>query len=248
MRPPQQITLAVDPPLVASFENFIVGANGELVSGLQRSIVSSDFVAIWLCGGRSVGKTHLLRASYLNAKNSGTDAVFIDGGQPQSSTQPKPLDTQRRQTDLLETELKLASGFGATVCIDGVEALAGFPELEYLLMATYQRLLEEQGVLLVSHGAAATSIEFGLADLNSRLRSMFHYQLQPLGDDQKAQLLRMRALHKGYELDGAVLAYWLARGPRDITALLTDLDRLDRASLSRRRQVTVHLLKDELGY
>ena len=248
MRPPQQITLAVDPPLVPGFENFIVGANGELVSSLRRSIVSSDFVAIWLCGGNSVGKTHLLRASYLEAENSGADAVFIDGRQSQSSTQAASRHEDSRYKEQLETELKLASGFGAMVCIDGVEALAGFAELEYLLMATYQRLLEEQGVLLVSHQAAATSIEFKLADLNSRMRSMFHYQLQPLGDDQKAQLLRMRALHKGYKLDDAVLGYWLARGPRDLTALLTDLDRLDRASLSRRRQVTVPLLKDELGY
>jgi DnaA family protein len=238
MRPPQQITLAVDSPLVPSFDNFIVGANSELVSGLQRSIDSREFVAIWLCGANSVGKTHLLRASYLKAKNNGQDVLFVGCAQSPGVSQTTPV----------LKELKRASDFGATVCIDGVDSLAGVPELEYLLMATYQRLLEEQGVLLLSHTAAATTIQFELADLNSRLRSMLHYQLQPLSDDEKAQLLRLRALHKGYELDDAVLAYWLSRGPRDITALLTDLDRLDRASLSQRRQVTVPLLKDELGY
>ena len=45
-----------------------------------------------------------------------------------------------------------------------------------------------------------------------------------------------------------MLDYWLARGPRDLGALLTDLDTLDKASLAYKQRVTIPLLKQVLGY
>ena len=44
------------------------------------------------------------------------------------------------------------------------------------------------------------------------------------------------------------MEYWLRRGPRDLGTLLTDLEVLDRATLSHKQTVTVPLLKQVLGY
>ena len=115
-------------------------------------------------------------------------------------------------------------------------------------MATYERLNTSNGLLIVGDRLAATATDFSIADLNSRMRSLMHYQMMPLVDEEKSEILRARALHRGYELNESVLSYWLARGPRDLRLLLTDLDRLDRASLAHQRHVTIPLLKEVLGY
>jgi chromosomal replication initiation ATPase DnaA len=49
-------------------------------------------------------------------------------------------------------------------------------------------------------------------------------------------------------LTDAVVEYWLRRGPRGIDQLLTDLERLDQATLQHKRLLTVPLLKSVLGY
>ncbi len=236
MRPPRQTTLAVDPPFIQRLENFVAGDNLEVIAGVRAAIKSEHFAGLWVCGTSHVGKSHLLRAACVLDEGKAMNAAFVA--------------CQRNHTAApgLAYQLDLASQFGSMVVLDDVGVLAGDREFEYQLMAMYQRLVQEGGALLVSHGAPATAVEFNLPDLNSRMRSLLHYQLNPLQDDDKADLLRTRAAHRGYQLDEAVLAYWLARGPRDIEALLIDLDRLDRASLSRKRSVTIPLLKDELGY
>ena len=115
-------------------------------------------------------------------------------------------------------------------------------------MTIYERVRGARGMLVVADRLAARATEFGIADLNSRLRSLMHFQMRPLQDGDKADILRGRAARRGYVLSDAVVDYWLARGPRDLRLLLTDLDRLDRASLVHHRHVTVPLLKEVLGY
>ena len=148
----------------------------------------------------------------------------------------------------LKLSLQQASGFGHVIAIDNAEAIVGDSECEELLLSIYERLKSDQGLLIVSHQLAANAVAYTLGDLNSRMRSLMHYQLLPLQDEDKAEVLKSRAAHRGYELSSAVLAYWLARGPRELRLLLTDLDRLDRASLQAHRQVTIPLLKEVLGY
>ena len=241
MRAPTQTTLLVEPPLQQTLDNFSVGDNREIVAGLQTAVQTAaqntGFVGLWLTGSASVGKSHLLRAACHLAHQADIETAFV----------VSTLAEMQLQDNLLR-ELELANHYGAVVAVDDADLLATHEAFESLFMSIYQRLVQMQGVLLVACRQPATGIEYLLPDLNSRMRSLLHYEVQQLDDERKAELLKSRALHKGYELDDAVLTYWLARGPRDVSALLTDLERLDQASLSRRRQVTVPLLKDELGY
>ncbi len=121
-------------------------------------------------------------------------------------------------------------------------------EAQDLIMGIYQRLHGEGGVLLVSHTQPARTVEFVRADLASRVRSLAHYELVPLKDEDKKTLLNQRADQLGYTLDEAVLNYWFSHGPRGIGALLRDLEVLDTASLSRKNPVTIPLLKQVLNY
>ena len=150
--------------------------------------------------------------------------------------------------ELLQARLATMAEHGDVIAIDDVGVLIGDPQWEAQLIAIYQRLLAQQGRLVLSHAGSAHTLTFAIEDLGSRLRSLLHFRLQPLDDGGKADLLRTRAAHRGYELPDAVIEYWLTRGPRDIGSLLQDLDMLDRTSLRLQRPVTIPLLKQALGY
>jgi DnaA family protein len=119
-------------------------------------------------------------------------------------------------------------------------------------MALYNTLGDGDGSvsrrLMVAHRQPAAAVSFSLADLNSRLRALAHHQLAPLDDDDKSQVLRIRAEQRGYHLSDSVVEYWLRRGPRGVDQLLADLERLDAATLQHKRLLTVPLLKSVLGY
>jgi len=231
---PEQFTLAIDRPHEQRLDNFVVGANDELFANLAK--IRREFKGLWLYGDAGSGRSHLLRGRCLAAQLAGEPACYVGCAE------------LKRQPGALAAALAHAAEFGRIVAIDDVGHVAGDVLCEEYLMAAYQRLLGAEGELLISHDEAAPNLAFTLPDLNSRLRSLMNFLIQPLRDADKAELLRRRANSRGYALTQGVIDYWLARGPRDVGALLTDLELLDRASLANQRVVTVPLLKQVLGY
>jgi DnaA-homolog protein len=223
-----QLTLAIDRAHEQTLSTFVQGPNEEIVSIMTQP--RPGFRGIWLCGNQGSGKTHLLRAMTLLGKGI-EQRQFVD------TKSPRVL-----------ADLESASRRGEVIAVDDASEIAHQSGCEEALMATYERLNASNGLLIVGDRLAATATDFSIADLNSRVRSLMHYQMMPLLDEEKSEILRARALHRGYELNDSVLSYWLARGPRDLRLLLTDLDRLDRASLAHQRHVTIPLLKEVLGY
>lgn len=232
MRKPEQQTLAVERALQQTFDSFVVGGNGELISRLRAPV--AGFSGLWICGPRSSGRSHLLRAACQQA--GGRRSHYIGCA-----------DFGSRQDGRLQALKQAAQSSSRVVAVDDVGALQDDAAAQEALLAVYQRLFEG-GLLLVSHIQSAAHMTFSTPDLASRMRALDHYAITPLDDEQKADLLRRRADQRGYELTPAVLHYWLTRGPRDIGALLTDLDALDRATLTQQKLVTIPMLKQVLGY
>jgi len=234
MTSPRQYTLAVDPPHQPSLENFVVGANAELLQVLRTS--QPSFAGYWIYGESGSGRSHLLSACCRAAREQQRTAIYIAGAH------------RVQQPASLLADLEQAARGGELVAIDDIDYLLGDVTTELLLMAIYQRLYAEQGAMLVSHAGPAHVPTIHTPDLASRLRSLQHFQILPLSDDHKMALLQARASHRGYELSQPVLDYWLARGPRSVGALLRDLEILDTAALAQQRKVTIPLLKRVLGY
>jgi DnaA family protein len=234
MTAPQQLTLAIENPHEQRLDNFVAGDNGELLQLLKNT--SPAFSGYWIFGALSSGCSHLLRGSCLRAQDLKWTTNYIG------------CADYAHDIDGLAAALNHASRHGRLIAVDNVSAVSGHADLEELLMAVYQRLLHEQGTLLISHTKPAQTLDFVTPDLASRMRSLQHFQIQTLNDEHKRELLRQRAHNRGYDLSHPVLDYWLARGPRDMGALLTDLDVLDRASLAQKQRVTIPMLKQVLGY
>jgi len=234
MATPRQFTLAIDHPHRQTLDTFVVGDNIELLQALRAPL--AGFSGYWIFGDQGSGRSHLLRACCLAARQDDITVNYVGCE-----------DFLHHQAGLAAA-LAHAGQYGRLVTIDDVDAIIGEPDLEALLLSVYQRLLAEGGRLLVTHAHPAQTLSFATADLASRMRGLQHFRMLALSDDDKRQVLRRRAQHRGYELSPQVLDYWLSRGPRDLGALLIDLETLDKASLAQQQKVTIPLLKQVLGY
>ena len=86
-----------------------------------------------------------------------------------------------------------------------------------------------------------------LPDLSSRLSSALSYRLAELGDDDKQTLLQQRAARRGLSMPAPVARYLISRLRRDMRALNEIFERIDAASLSSGRELTIPFVRDVLG-
>jgi len=234
--PAGQRQLALQFPLSSHyrFDNYIVGANCELVRRLeQMQVEDAGFRGCFLFGAPGVGRTHLLQAAcHRQASRGGGRAggIYL------------PLADSMVTAELLDGLEGLA-----LVALDDVEAWIGDASREAALLALYQGLLASGGRLLVSAGVAAAQLDFRYPDLASRLRGLPAYQLRELDDRGKGRVLERLARERGLELTDSVLDFWLARSSRSMADLLSQFERLDAAAMAAQRRVTVPLVKQVLG-
>jgi DnaA family protein len=83
-------------------------------------------------------------------------------------------------------------------------------------------------------------------DLATRLAQGLVFRLLPLSDAEKLAALTVRAEARGLRLPEDVARYLLTHCRRDLPRLLALVDALDSYSLSRKRSVSVPLLKEVL--
>ena len=82
------------------------------------------------------------------------------------------------------------------------------------------------------------------ADLATRLAQGLVFRLHALSDADKLAALSIRAEARGLRLSEDVARYLITHGRRDLPHLLATVDALDDYSLSRKRPVSVPLLKE----
>jgi DnaA family protein len=226
----EQLPLGLQLRASAHFSNFIPAAHTELVDQVQCIAAGGPPRQLYCWGAAGSGKTHLLQAACRHASATGRSAAYLslrDAGQ----LSPEVLDGWENFQ---------------LVCIDDVEAAAGQAAWEEALFHLYNRLADSGGGLLVSAAVAPAQLAIRLPDLVSRLGAALVYQLHALNDDQSLEAMRLRARQYGFELPEETGRYLLRRLPRDLSALMSLLERLDTASLAAQRKLTVPFVKSVL--
>ncbi|MEW6330660.1 MAG: DnaA regulatory inactivator Hda [Pseudomonadota bacterium] len=218
----------------SSFGNFLAGPNREALEQLRTAVVQVSTQAdakpsmIYLWGAQGAGKTHLLQAACRLAQELGVAPAYV------------PL------ADVMALTPSLLDGFEETplVCLDDVERVAGKPEWEAALFSLVERLRAARGMLAVATTTLPDHLGLKLPDLASRLAWGTAYAMQPLADAQKLEAVQLRARHRGFEMPEDVARYILSRYPRDLVSLFSLLDRIDEASLTQQRRVTIPFLRE----
>ena len=223
----RQLTLGVQLKERATFASFLTGRNVELVAHLRNLAAATPPGATWMAGPHASGKSHLLQAICADVA-PGKRAAYL------------PLET------LLPFGPETLEGAEAldVACYDDVQVVAGLPEWEARLFSLWQRALERNSTLLFAARENPAQVEFGLADLKSRLASSWVFAVRELNDEEQIEALYLRAHLRGIELPPETARYLQRRFPRDMRTLCEILDTLDDASFVAQRRLTVPFIRD----
>jgi DnaA family protein len=216
----------------ATFANFIIGANPELVDALSAWLTGrmpGELFYLW--GSPASGRSHLLAAAGDTAETTGASFAYV------------PLAEAETLAPAMFEGLETCQ----LVCLDDIDAVAGNRAWEEALFHLYNRLRDAGHHMLVSAACSPGELGLALADLKSRLGWGLTYYLQPLDDDGKRDLMRQQATERGLELSPEAADYLLSRCPRDTRALVRLMEQLDTAAMAAQRRLTIPFLHSQLG-
>lgn len=229
---PVQLPLGIGLRDDARFENFVAGDNGLACTELERAARGEGEQYVYLWGHQGVGCSHLLQSCCHAADPVRRSAVYL------------PLsELMYAGPELLEDMDQLQ-----LVCIDNLERIAGLPQWEEALFHLFNRMRALNHVLVLAADRSPRHLGLGLPDLESRLNWGLVFQIRALDDATKEVALKSRARARGLHLSDEVVRYLMHRGSRDMANLLVTLERLDRASLSAQRRITVPFVKQVMGW
>jgi len=226
-----QLPLALRFPPDQRFETFVAAPAGALAQ--LRAFARGEGAAggVFVCGPAATGKTHLMLAACAEAESAGLRPVYC----PLAAAAGRV----REALDALEHADLLA--------LDGLDTIAGTLEDEIALFDAHNRARDAGRRLLYAARVSPDALSLALPDLRSRLSQCARIALEPLDDEGRAEVLRLRASRRGLLLEAAAIEWLLRRVDRDLASLTSVLDRLDRESLAAQRRLTVPFLRSVLG-
>lgn len=229
---PAQLPLSIGIRDDARFANFHCGPNEHIVHALQQQWTTHGEPYLYVWGKSGVGCSHLLQAACHYAEGLGHHSIYL------------PLDElQHYGVETLDGMEQIP-----LVALDRIDAVAGHADWEQALFHLFNRIRDRQGHLLIAAQAAPNHIGVTLPDLCSRLSWGVVYGMTELDDVEKAKALQLRARRRGLDMTDEVARYVLTRGPREMQALFDLLERLDVASLSAQRKLTIPFVKSSMGW
>jgi len=212
----------------ASFDNYWVGNNYELVTAL-RSIVQAQAIeqsVLYIYGPSGSGKSHLLFAAMRLAKQDGVQTSYIS------------LSDEHVSVDMLGI-LDVSN----LVFIDSIDAWAGDQDKERALFTLFEQIKHSGGRLVLASPQPPESSGFDIRDLISRLMSGLIYGLHPLTEEQQLDAIKMRANQRGLLISEETVKFLLKHSSRDNRELFTVLEQVDQASLVEKRRITVPFIQ-----
>lgn len=222
-----QLALDVALPHAHTFENFVSGDSLIVASTVRALADGSTRGLVYVHGAAAAGKTHLLHAALHAAAGRGDRVISVS------------LADAMEGPEVLPTAVLAGLDADMFVCLDDVDRVMGSHDWEEALFHLFNRIVANDGRLLMSARQAPAGVGCTLPDLASRLASGTTLSLRTLDETQCRLALRLRADERGLELSEEVMTFVLNRARRDMRSLAEFVDRLDKTALVEQRRVTV---------
>ncbi len=227
----RQLTLNVALRDDATLANFLPRESTQaLVEAVARQCEEGGEACIYVHSGADTGRTHLLQAA---CHLAGSGAQYLPMAELEGFA----------AADVLTGLESLA-----LVCLDDINQVLGNEDWEQALFHFFNRARENGCRLLISADRAPRFLPMALEDLRSRLGWGLVYELPPFTDEERLELLTLRAAGRGLALSPELANFIVSRAPRGPSELLQVLDKLDAASLEEKRALTIPLAKAVLGW
>lgn len=214
-----------------TLENFYAENNLLLLNSLQKNFLQLHQQFFYLWGNKGSGKSHLLKGVCQHYLAQQRPALYVPLNKAQYFS-PAVLENLEQQ---------------ALVCLDDLQAVIGNAEWEVAIFDLINRVRETGRTLLImSADQSPANLPVQLPDLASRLTWGEVYQLTPLNDHQKIEVLQKAAYQRGIELPDETANFLFKRLERDMKTLFNALEKLDQASLQAQRKLTIPFVKEIL--
>lgn len=224
-----QLTLALDTNPATSFDTFYVDDSNELVCQSVEAFVQGTLVEqqLFIWGASGVGKSHLLISACQLASEQGYQVAYLPG---------ELANANDALIGLEQCEF---------VCIDDLQRLDRSAEED--LFNCINRCRDADTRLLFAADRQPEELGLQLRDLTTRLTWGPRFQLNSLGEDALIKALRKEIRLRSMEAGDEVISYVMRRAPRHMPALKQLVDRLEAASLSEQRRLTIPFVRSVLG-
>ncbi len=213
-----------------TFANFYGGLNKNVVDYLQKELLTQS-VSTYLWGSSGCGLTHLLHALCATANDLQKTTMYL-------SLKDAGLYTPEILTNVEQVDV---------FCIDDIDAVLGQPLWEEALFDAYNRMRDNNTILVCTAKTSVRGLKCSLADLQSRLSwgQVFHIEL--LTEAERIAVLQLRAKERGMIISADVIHFLSNHYQRDLGALLLLLEKLDSASLAEKKRLTIPFVKEVLA-
>jgi DnaA family protein len=224
-----QLPLSLDLRARLRLEDFVPGANDAVVAACE-ALLAGRHEQLYLSGPPGSGRSHLLLGVCEAAERLGLPCAYL----PMAHYRQLPVSAVEGMDDL------------QVLAIDDVDAVAGDAAWEGALFALYNRARTRGTRLLFAAARGPGAIAIALPDLRSRLAWGVAFQVAPLDDAGRLELVQREAARRGLVLQEGVGRYLLTRCPRDPGQLLEVVAHLDREALAAQRPLTLPFVRGVL--
>jgi len=216
-----QLVLDLGAPSAPTLDNFVPGNNAEALSAARALAAGAGAVRfLYLWGPPASGRTHLLVA--LAGAAAAGAARRLGPGSPEADFVHDPAVTMWLIDDC--------------EALDGPRQAAAFHLFDSVLADTRARL--------ACAGARPPAALAVMPELATRLGWGLVLQLRRLSDNDTAIALGASLAERGLTASPDVVPWLMTHAPRDLGRLRALLDALDAYALSRKRALTVPLLRE----
>ena len=225
------------------FDTFIVDDKNREATALCRKFAAENsdgpgWASMVIFGEKGAGKTHLLSAMGQIVTDSGGAALYLNCDLL-ASTIDDALSYD-------EVKKHLAKYEKATyLAVDGLEKIENSTVAQEQVFHLYNAVKESGGRIALSVTTPPTTWIFE-DYLSTRLLWGQVVELKPVGDDGMVRVLIKMAKEKGLHLPKEAAVWLTTRLPRDPASLITALTRIDRHSMTKKRKVTIQLVKEAI--
>jgi len=213
-----------------SFDNFITEHADFVVDSLKSLLASGSESIVGLWGGPDSGKTHLLNACALFAREQLINFQLYDGHQL-VACDPAEFDEFDSNTLLI---------------VDNLDAACGNRDWEAFFYGYINQCRDLDRRLVFSLSRKPQDLNCVLPDFQSRLSWGLLLELAVPGDLEIEHVISSRARLLGLTLSKEVLAYMLNHFSRRLSDQIQLLRKLDAVSLSAQKKITIPLIKQVL--
>jgi len=213
----------------ATFKNFLVGKNKELLEQLTQIPLTQVGQCLYLYGASACGRSHLLQAVCHRVGQLDWPCAYV------------PL--KQLKLDVADAEVFVGLETLKLLAVDDIDCIVGDNLWEEQLFDLFNRLMEHNVHLIMSGGKAIQELNVHLPDLRSRLQSALGYRVYPIADTDKKRLLLQWAEESALNLSTEVINYILHHCVRETAYLQKLLRLLETASLQKKCKVTIPLVK-----